>query len=88
MLVKKGSVLIYSDANWNVYEINTYQASVKYGKDTQWCITGTNAGLSFGKDTFDKYNKGADIYFYLNRKNRYKKICSCIQNREELDTLC
>ena len=38
---KDGARLIYSDSNWKVYEITTYEASVKYGANTKWCISGS-----------------------------------------------
>ena len=41
-LAKEGSKLIYADENWNVIEIYTLEASIKYGKGTQWCISGVN----------------------------------------------
>ena len=44
---KKGAELIYSDNEWDVYKINTYEASVKYGNGTAWCIAGKNNGINF-----------------------------------------
>lgn len=41
-LAKDGSKLLYADEDWTVVEILTLEASIKYGKGTQWCISGVN----------------------------------------------
>jgi hypothetical protein len=41
-LAKGGSKLLYADEDWSVVEILTLEASIKYGKGTQWCISGVN----------------------------------------------
>ncbi len=38
---KEGARLVYSDKDWKVYHITTYEASAKYGKNTKWCISGS-----------------------------------------------
>ena len=37
---KEGAKLVTNENGWKVYEILTYPASVYYGKNTQWCISG------------------------------------------------
>jgi hypothetical protein len=62
---------VYSDSNWTVYKITSYESSVKYGKGTQWCITGTNTengqDLVAGRGQFDRYvnDENYDVYFYI-----------------------
>jgi len=61
---KSGAKLIYSDSDWKVYHITTYEASVYYGKGTKWCIS----GIEKGKEYFDDYHSnGIEFYFYINR---------------------
>lgn len=72
-LGKAGSEKIYEDDNWLVLKINTYEASVKYGKGTEWCITGNNSDqgrMDFNHHTLDS---GATIYFFINKKNKLHK---------------
>ena len=72
-LGKEGSEKIYEDDNWLVLKINTYEASVKYGKGTEWCITGNNSDqgrIDFNHHTLDS---GATIYFFINKKNKLHK---------------
>lgn len=69
---KEGAKLIYSDKNWNVYKIDTYEAAVKYGKNTQWCLTGTNTSvgddISAGREHYNQYAEdGYDLYYYINK---------------------
>jgi len=72
-LGKAGSEKIYEDDNWLVLKINTYEASVKYGKGTEWCITGNNSDQ--GRVDFNHHTKDFDatIYFFLNKKNKNSK---------------
>ena len=72
-LGKEGSEKIYEDENWLVLKINTYEASVKYGKGTEWCITGNNSDqgrVDFNNHTQDS---NATIYFFINKKNKLHK---------------
>ena len=72
-LGKEGSEKIYEDDNWLVLKINTYEASVKYGKGTEWCITGNNSDqgrVDFNHHTIDS---NATIYFFINKKNKLHK---------------
>ena len=73
---REGSEKVYDDGRWLVLKINTYEASAKYGKHTQWCITGTNSSDdegNGGRYDFGKHSKDAQIYFYIDRKkdNKY-----------------
>jgi hypothetical protein len=66
---------VYSDSNWTVYKITSYESSVKYGKGTQWCITGTNTengqDLVAGRGQFDRYvnDENYDVYFYISKSS-------------------
>lgn len=77
-LAKEGSKKIYEDARWLVVKINTYEASVKYGKHTQWCITGINSqdgdelGGIGGRYDFNDHSSEAKIYFYIDKQNNEK----------------
>lgn len=66
---KEGARLVYSDSQWKVYEITSYEASAKYGKNTKWCITGSkrwNNGQD-GRFHFDQYSRvnGVRFYFFI-----------------------
>lgn len=73
---REGAYLLYEDDDWKVYEIDTYPAAVKYGKGTQWCISGSkrwNNGEQ-GEDYFNDYkDRGINFYFFLNKKDSSKK---------------
>jgi len=72
---REGSEKVYDDGRWLVLKINTYEASVKYGKGTEWCITGTNSSDdegNGGRYDFGKHSKGAQIYFYIDRSKNNK----------------
>ncbi len=73
---REGAYLLYEDDNWKVYEIDTYPAAVKYGKGTQWCISGSKrwANGEKGEDYFNDYkDRGINFYFYINKKNPSEK---------------
>jgi hypothetical protein len=64
----EGAKLVCSTQHWDVYNITTYEAAQKYGRDTKWCITGINNwGTSYWQDY--KYNKGANFYFLIAKEN-------------------
>lgn len=70
---KQGAELIYQDNEWRVYHILNDEGAVKYGKNTQWCITGTNSGDLTGKDYWDSYAEiGDTIYYYINKPKNAK----------------
>lgn len=63
--LSKGAELIAENDYWKVYKINTFEAAQKYGRDTNWCITGANG-------TGDKHWKsysdlGISFYFYITK---------------------
>ena len=72
---KDGARLVYSDDNWKVYEITTYEASAKYGKGTKWCISGSKrwANGEEGARYFDQYysQDGVKFYFFINKDTKY-----------------
>ena len=71
---KDGARLIYSDSNWKVYEITTYEASVKYGANTKWCISGSKrwSNGANGKGYWDDYtSKGVKFYFFIGKNTKY-----------------
>lgn len=66
-IADSGAKLIQSTEHWTVYEISSFAASQKYGRDTQWCITGVN-------DSGDKYwqqysSQGVTFYFVITKDN-------------------
>ena len=71
---KEGARLVYSDDNWKVYEINTYEASAKYGKGTKWCISGSKrwSNGERGDEYFDDYHSqnGVKFYFFINKDTK------------------
>ena len=63
-----GAVLLHSDEDWKVYEIKSYEASAKYGKNTRWCITGSKRwdNGENGERYFDRYkNSGIRFFFFI-----------------------
>ena len=72
---KDGARLVYSDNDWKVYEITTYEASAKYGKGTKWCISGSKrwANGEEGAGYFDQYysQDGVRFYFFINKNTKY-----------------
>ncbi len=76
----KGAELIYNQNGWKVYHITTYEASVKYGKNTQWCISGSKrwSNGEYGEKYFNDYtSKGVEFYFYI-KNNDEKYALACI----------
>ena len=68
----EGAELIYNKNGWKVYHITTYEASVKYGKNTQWCISGSKrwSNGERGEEYFNNYtSKGIKFYFYIKSNN-------------------
>ena len=71
---KDGARLIYSDSNWKVYEITTYEASVKYGANTKWCISGSKrwSNGENGRGYWNDYtSKGVKFYFFIGKNTKY-----------------
>ena len=60
-----GAKLVCDTAHWKVYEITTFEASQKYGRDTQWCITGVN---DLGDEFWNRYtDRGIEFYFLITK---------------------
>jgi hypothetical protein len=68
-LADAGATLVAENAYWKVYHITTFEAAQKYGRDTNWCITGIN---DYGDKYWKDYtiNRGISFYFYIT-KGRY-----------------
>lgn len=67
---KDGARLVYQDKNWKVYEITTYEASAKYGKNTKWCIAGSKRwtnGENGNKYFSDYTGNGIRFYYFINK---------------------
>ena len=70
---KEGAEKVYEDGRWLVMKINTYEASVKYGKHTQWCITGTNSQEDGGRADWENHTEdGEQFYFYIDKQKDHK----------------
>ncbi len=62
-----GAKLVVETPHWKVYHITTFEASQKYGRDTQWCITGVDgSGDSYWKDYTEQ---GVIFYFFITKDN-------------------
>ena len=70
-LAQEGADLLYNAGGWKVYEISTYEASKKYGKGTNWCISGDDMGYDYFSDYHDSGDK---IYFYIHGDDKYALI--------------
>lgn len=62
---RAGANLLYDKNGLKVYEITTYEASCKYGRNTEWCITG------IWDDSVEYWDgeveSGAKIYFFITK---------------------
>jgi hypothetical protein len=90
--ILKGSKLIYSDSNWDVYRVTEYPAAVELGKGTKWCITGRypgnrNRGQEFFDDYIDSRNLDGGYYFYLNKKDPKVKYCILQEEDGDIDSV-
>lgn len=63
-----GAKLVCDTAHWKVYEITTFEASQKYGRDTKWCITGIN---DYGDEFWNKYTDRGIKFYFLITKGKY-----------------
>ena len=69
---QEGAKLLYNKDGWKVYEITTYEASAKYGKNTKWCISGSKRWNNNGDGTkfWNDYTKqGCKFYFFIKNNN-------------------
>lgn len=74
---RQGAEKVYSDDNWTVFKITSYEASKQYGKDTKWCITGSkeaNTNGLGGEYWWNNYTNDMHVqfYFYFDKKNNTK----------------
>ena len=63
-----GAKLVCDTEHWKVYEITTFEASQKYGRDTQWCITGLN---NYGDEYWNRYTEYGIRFYFLITKGKY-----------------
>lgn len=65
---KEGAELVYEDSRWKVYRILNYDGASKYGKNSEWCISGCRN--ENGKQYWDDYTKSGDeFYFFIDNKH-------------------
>ena len=70
---QEGSTLLDTVGDWKVYDITSYEASVLYGKNTKWCISGRN------KSHWDSHKEsGIDITFVVNKKTDEKYAVTAV----------
>jgi len=65
---KAGAEKVAENENWEVYKINTFAASQKYGKNAQWCISGSKRWVrgDMQPETYwDQYTKRDNVQFYF-----------------------
>lgn len=90
-LASEGAEVVYEDEDWIVLLIKTYEAAVKYGAGTTWCITGRYHGAEdSGEYYFNHYKEeyGWDYYFYILKdgrdlEGRQEKWCLCMANEDD-----
>ena len=83
---QEGAKLIYNQDGWKVYHITTYEASVKYGKHTQWCISGSKrwSNGERGEEYFNDYtSRGIEFYFYI--KNNDEKYALALTDDNDYE---
>jgi hypothetical protein len=67
-IADQGAKLVCDSAHWKVYHITTYAASQKYGRDTEWCITGVN---NYGDQYWKSYTSQGIQFYFLITKGKY-----------------
>jgi hypothetical protein len=66
-IADQGAELVCDTEHWKVYHITTFEASQKYGRDSQWCITGVN---NYGDQYWRDYtSRGVKFYFAIAKQN-------------------
>lgn len=73
---REGAELVAENDYYKVYHITTYEASVKYGKHTQWCISGSKrwSNGERGEEYFNNYtSKGVQFYFFIPKTDENEK---------------
>lgn len=62
-----GADLVQETEHWLVYHITTFEAAQKYGRDSQWCITGVN---NYGDRYWQDYRQhNIEFYFFITKGN-------------------
>lgn len=86
-LARAGSKLLYEDGEWNVREITTLEASIKYGKETKWCISGTECNPKemwdyyMGGKLAPKFNKETSLFIFFTNKITQSKWAVLLDKR-------
>ena len=65
---KAGAEKVAENENWEVYKINTFAASQKYGKNAQWCISGSKRWVrgDMQPETYwNQYTQRDHVQFYF-----------------------
>lgn len=81
---REGAELVAENDYYKVYHITTYEASVKYGKHTQWCISGSKrwSNGEKGEEYFNDYtSKGIQFYFFIPKTDENEKYALASQNK-------
>lgn len=82
---KEGAELLHSDENWSVYEILNVDASIKYGKDTKWCISGIDCETPIiwnkYKKTMPNFPEESSSFIFFIRK-MYRDKYAVLFNKE------
>lgn len=66
-IADQGAELVADTAHWRVYHITTFAASQKYGRDSQWCITGIDG---YGDRYWKQYtSQNIQFYFAITKEN-------------------
>lgn len=67
-IADQGAELVCDSEHWTVHHITTFEASQKYGRDSQWCITGVN---NYGDKYWKDYRDRNIEFYFLNAKQDY-----------------
>ena len=59
----EGQLLVYEDANWQVYFPQTKGAACALGKDTDWCTAAP------GLDYYNDYSKDGQLIIFISKKD-------------------
>lgn len=81
----KGAKLLADENGFKVYEITTYEASVWYGKNTEWCISGSKrwSNGERGEDYFNEYKEnGVEFYFFIKSDDEKYAVSYFPENKD------
>lgn len=65
--IKSDVKKVYEDENWLILIPLTKEASIYYGKNTQWCTAAEHSN-----NMFDYYNSKGPLYINIDKRNGYK----------------